>query len=242
MLDARIRLILLIFLTIFYGISSQDMVPGIVLTTFFICYIQRDSFSKVLIVIVISSLILGIFMFIVWIITPSLVLSNLVLEYMRWVSLIITSVVLFSSMNVMDTVLSLAYFKIPIRIAISIGVSLRFIHIIYAESQRIFVMQRKRGITLSYKALGHYGFLGLLDRLISPLLISVVRLADSISLSIVVQQIEERITDYKLPSVKIKDLVILLLVALCFFIFSYTLKYIFTNIFQVKYLLQALYF
>lgn len=216
MLDARIQLVMLIVLTVFCGIASQKAILGIVLATVIVSLLQKDSFARGIKIIVISMLILGLFMFFVWSINPNISLFTILNEYARWSSLIIISVVLFLSMNVMEIVSSLVWFKLPLRLALSVGIALRFLHVIYEESQRVFMIQRSRGITFSYRSIKKYGFLGLLDRLVSPLLVSILRRADSISLSIVVQQIEKRIAEYKFSSLKKQDFIALCLLVVTF--------------------------
>ncbi len=44
-----------------------------------------------------------------------------------------------------------------------------------------------------------------LNKVLSPILVSILRRADSISLSVVIQQIEFRIIDYRFKPVKISD-------------------------------------
>lgn len=214
MFDARVRILALVFLSISYGIAPLQIVPAIVFMTVILCLLYKNAFHRGAAIIVMSTVILGIFTLIVWIFTANLSLYELCVGYLRWISLISTSVILFLSMNVIDIVSSLVYFKLPVRIALSVGIGLRFLPIFYEESHRVITIQRRRGITFSRKSISQYGFLGLLNRLVSPLLVSVLRRVDSISLSIVVQQLENRIANYYFPGLRVQDWIALLLIVI----------------------------
>lgn len=207
--DPRIRLIILIVLTIVWAIPDAAVAYGIAVATIIISLLERDTVRQYKAVILISMLILAAFMLLAWLIASNLSITAVLREYMRWVSLVVLSVVLFASMNIIEIVSSLVWLKLPLRLALSLGIALRFLHVIYDEAQRIFTIQKTRGITLSYGAAKKYGFSGLLNRLVSPLLVSVIRRADSLSISITVQQIEKRISEYKYSPFTIYDIIML---------------------------------
>ena len=96
----------------------------------------------------------------------------------------------------MSFVASLRFFLIPTPIAISFGVGFRFIPIISEEIQRIIFVQKQNDLGFSFHSIRENGFLGVFDRFLSPLLLSVLRKVESVSVSITVQQIQERVGKY----------------------------------------------
>jgi energy-coupling factor transporter transmembrane protein EcfT len=218
-IDSRVRVLALVLLSIAHGIASSQFIPALFLLTVIIAWLYKDSFVRGITIIGISAAAIAIFAFVVWIITINVSLAEFLIGYFRWLSLITLSVVLFLSLDTLQLVVDLVRFKLPVKIAIALGVGLRFIPILFEETRRVLMIQRRRGISFSQQGFRRHHFINLLNRISSPILISVLRRVDSLTLSIGVQQLEYRIKQYQLPNWRIRDWMALLIIA-AFFIMA----------------------
>jgi hypothetical protein len=126
----------------------------------------------------------------------------------RFVSLVIISILFFYRINILSFVASLKFFLVPTPIAISFGVGFRFIPIISQEIKRIAFVQKQNDLGFSFNSIRENGFLKIVDRFFSPLLLSILRKVESVSVSIAVQQIQERVGKYVFTKPAPLDLVL----------------------------------
>lgn len=205
--DTRVRIVNFILLSIAYSISSLSYVPLVVLSAFIVSLSFRNVFIKNLSIILISSMAILSIGIIAWFISPKLIISNLVLNYLRWISLIIISVIFFSSINLFEFVSSLAFFKIPIKIAIAFGIGIRFLPVLVDESRKVIRIQHQNGYNLSLLNIFKSGLINVFSKILSPILISILRKTDSITISVTVQQIEKRVKNYNFKTINIIDFI-----------------------------------
>ncbi len=205
LIDSRVRVLALVLLSIAHGAASSRVVPVLTLITVVTALLYKNSFMRGVMIIGVGAATLGIFTLVVWVITVNLTLSELLVGYLRWVSLMTLSVVLFLSLDTLEMVAGLVRFRVPVRVAMALGVGLRFLPVLYEEARRVLMIQRHRGVAPSWGAFRRYGLLGILSRMSSPLLVSVLRRVDSLNLSIAIQQLEYRIERYQFPPWRFRD-------------------------------------
>jgi energy-coupling factor transporter transmembrane protein EcfT len=153
---------------------------------------------------------LGVFSLLILLTSINVSPSEIIIGYLRWSSLVIVSVILFLSINALEITTSLVYFHVPLGIAMAVGVGFRFLPVFFEEAKRIRIIQRHREGTMLWSALRTSGLVNALSRTISPLIVSVLRRIDMLLLSIAVQQLEERISNYKFLTLKTRDWMTLL--------------------------------
>lgn len=210
MKDSRVKLFNFITLSITFSSCTLNFVPFIALLTLVISVLYYKEFIENLGIIFLSSAAILTLGLVAWFISPELDFYVLLVNYFRWVSLIIISVIFFVSINLFEFVASMAYFKIPVKIAIAFGVGLRFLPVLVDEAKRVTRIQHQNGFTVSFSNIHKFGFVTLLNRLLSPIVISILRKTDSITISVTVQQIETRIRDYNFNKINLSDIFSLL--------------------------------
>ena len=201
--DPRIRISILILLAVAHGVASLQIVPILAVNTAFLCMSLKKSFLKGRKIIIISLAALGVFVLISWALVSDLSPFELGMGYLRWVSLAALTVVLVLSLNALEIVTSLVFFRLPVQIALAIGVGIRFLPLLTEEAARVRTVQRRRGLTLSRDSISKYGVVELLSRITAPFLVSVLRRIDSLVVSIEVQQLKHRALQHEFtPPVK----------------------------------------
>ena len=208
--DIRLRIINFLVLSIAYSIAPLDLIPLIFVSALIFALIFRMSLRENILIVLTSSGAILIIAIIAWLISSRISVFEFSMNYLRWVSLIVISVIFFSLINLFEFVSALRFFKIPTRIAIAFGVGLRFLPVLIEESRKVVQIQQKNGLKFSITAIRQKGLFNLLNKLLSPLIVSILRRVDSISLSVVVQQIEFRIAHYRFKSINFKDWMILI--------------------------------
>ncbi len=203
--DTRLRVINFIVLSIAYSISSISYIPILFISTIIVSLAFRSDFIKNISIILFSSITILSIGIIAWLLSPDLVLLNIVLNFFRWISLIVISVIFFSSINLFELVSSLVFFKVPTKIAIALGVGFRFLPVVVDESKRVAKIQNQSGYKHTLSSIYKSGLLNFLSRVLSPILVSILRRADSISISVTVQQIEKRIKDFNFKPISLID-------------------------------------
>lgn len=84
---------------------------------------------------------------------------------------------------------------------VALGVGVRFLPVITEEYKRISIVNRRN------RQIGRSSILTKMDRLLSPFIVSVIRRIDSITLSIVTQQLENRIIQYEFSRLRTNDFI-----------------------------------
>ncbi len=210
MLDSRTRLVILVLLTTAHTSAKGVMVLILAGITILAIAVYWRSFLRGIHVIGLTMVAILFFVTVIWLIGVGLSSENLVIGFLRWVSLATLTVVLVLTMNALEVVTSLVYFRIPVRVALAFGIGLRFLPVILDEARRIRIVNRQYGVQFSHMAVRKFGILDLLNRLTGPLLIAVLRRVDSLIISIGVQQLEQRIKNYKFQTLTTLDILAVL--------------------------------
>jgi len=205
---------MLVILSVAHAVASLRMIPLLLLFTLVISLLHRPSLVRGAKIIAVTAIALGILALVVWFTSNNISLSELLLGYLRWISLAAVSIVLFLSINALEMITSLVYFRLPLGIAMAAGIGLRFLPVFFEEARRIRIMQRHRILSKSRLTLRSVGFINTLNRVISPFLISALRRVDLLVLSIAVQDLEQRILNYRFLTFKMRDWVAVLVVVL----------------------------
>lgn len=218
--DTRLRIINLLFLSLSFSLMPDDKLWLVFLLTIFYGVLFWKSFLENLKLILLVTFILSVFSISVYLITSENSFTKVALNLGRFVSLVIISVLFFFQINILSFVASLKFFKIPTTIAIAFGVGFRFIPIISDEIQKIIFVQNQNGLGFSLKSFQKNGFLHVFSSFFSPLLLSVLRKTESVSISIIIQQIQERVNNYIFQKPTLADF-ILTLISLIFVLISF---------------------
>jgi energy-coupling factor transporter transmembrane protein EcfT len=194
--DPRIRLIGLILMSLAHGVATEMeviLLSGVTATGMMLF---RDAVLRYLAIIVITALFLGLLGIFAWLTTQNMKIEDLLLNLLRWLSMAAISLTIFSSLNALEFIVALKWLRIPSRIALALGVSLRFFPVIVEQASRIITIQRLRIPQYTEKArLGRFG--KLVESIVPSLFVSVLRQIENISLSILVQDIERRVLEYR---------------------------------------------
>jgi energy-coupling factor transporter transmembrane protein EcfT len=194
---------MLAFLSIAHTSASSRLLMPLILFTLSICALHRRSLLRGAWIIAATAVALAAFALMVRLTGYSVPWTELGIGYLRVLSLSTVSVVLVLSMNSLQVITSLSFFRLPLGIALAAGVGLRFLPVFVEEARRIRIMQRHR-ISITSKSVG---LVGRLDQTISPFIVSVLRRVDLLLLSIAVQQLEHRIKTYVTPRLRVRDLI-----------------------------------
>ena len=191
--DPRIKFVVFLLLSVSHAIAPSYMVPALVAYTILISCLHYKALLRGSWIIIISYFAMGVLGSIAWLYSKEASSANLIYDYMKWCSLVTVTVVLLLSLSAMELVKTLVFFRVPYHLSLSVGIGLRFIPIFHEEARRTAHYQKRRGFTLSWGVLRRYGFVGFLNKTLSPILVNVLRRVDALVLSITVQQLERRI-------------------------------------------------
>lgn len=208
MLNSRSRISVLILLTIAHSVAGTRMLFVLAGVTFFLALFHFQSVRRGAWVIAITTAALLIWGFIIRIVGVSLPARDVFIGMLRILSLTVLTISLFLSLNALELVTGLTYFKVPFRIALALGIGFRFIPIILDEAKRTRLVRRQRGLMFSRVTLRRVGLTGTLSRVIAPLVVALLRRVDSLIISIAVQQLPERVRLYRFPPWRAVDIIV----------------------------------
>lgn len=194
--DTRLRILNLILLSTSFSVMPDDKIWIVFLVTVFYVFLNWSAFVDNVKLILFISFVLSAFSVSIYLFFGKSSFVDVGLNLGRFISLVIISILFFYRINILSFVASLKFFLIPTPIAISFGVGFRFIPIISEEIQRIMFVQRQNDMGFSFNSIRENGLFDIIDRFFSPLLLSILRKVESVSVSITVQQIQERVGKY----------------------------------------------
>lgn len=199
MFDTRLKILSVIILSIALSISKPIHVFVIIAITLLLAIIYRKFLLKSITILLSTLSFILMIGIISWFLSSEINPSEMFLGSIKWVSLILMTFLIFSSINLFELISSLVYFKLNTKIAIAFGVGLRFLPLILEEGDKILTVQKRNG------ALKNRNVFSKLNHLLSPFVISVVRRVDSITLSITTQQIEKRVKQFEFNRINLND-------------------------------------
>jgi len=197
--DPRTRVILIIGASILFGVSSSIATAILLVMAVIISCFYHELLLINLRVILFTIIWLTLMVVLAWLLGFKGELNVLIHAFIRWTSFIIISIVLFSSLNAFELVKALVFFRIHKRFALSVGVGVRYIPLFVQDATEVYLETRKRDIWFNRRALERYGFFGILGRVLSPLIIVAIRRMENTWLSVVIHQLEDRITVPNFP-------------------------------------------
>ncbi len=149
-------------------------------------------------IVLITGLLLSLLAALAWFTTKNISAYDLILNLLRWISMSVICLTIFSSLNALEFITALKWMKVPGRIAIALGVSLRFFPVVAHEASRIVTIQKLR-----FSRRQNLGTLAQLYKLVEAvvpgLFVSTLRQVENISLSILTQDIERRTQKHLFP-------------------------------------------
>lgn len=199
MFDTRLKILSVIILSIALSISKPIHVFVIIAITLLLAIIYRKYLLKSITILLSTLSFILMIGIISWFLSSEINPSEIFLGSIKWVSLILMTFLIFSSINLFELISALVYFKLNSKIAIAFGVGLRFLPLILEEGGKILTVQKRKG------ALKNRNVFSKLNHLLSPFVISVVRRVDSITLSITTQQIEKRVKQFEFNRINLND-------------------------------------
>lgn len=221
MIDPRVRVLILLGLSVAHAAASTKGIPLLLLVTLIVCLTNRSSVARGAGIMIMTAAGLGVFILFVWLAGNTVSVPELVSGYLRWVSLAVVSTTLFLSINAFEIITSLVYFRMPLGVAMAVGVGLRFLPTFIEEAQRTRVVRLHRSGGKSGLGGNLLSPVKVLGGILSPLVVSVLRRVDFLLLSITVQELEGRVRAFSHPPLKARDwmAVVLLVATLVFSIY-----------------------
>lgn len=210
--DPRIRVVGLVLLTWAHATASNIAILLLTMITLVIIAWYRDAFWHSLPVILITTIFLCSMALLAWFTTASISLRDLLLGVVKWLSMSTVSLTIFSSLNAMELIVALIWLRVPLSISLALGVSLRFFPILAEQGSKLLMIYRLRS---SNRSMGRGYFKQLrciILGLIPAMFISVLRQVENISLSVLTQDIERRVLEYRPTPLGIQDFSMILII------------------------------
>lgn len=204
------QLILTVYLLISVMFIFSNLYGTIILVITAIIYSVLFSaiLKSKLITILATLYVIVFFLFISWWFSDGINILFILEQFSRWLSFIVLTIVFFNRLSSFELISVLYKLKLPLNIAISIGVAMQFVHIITNEVHKnifIFKIKKKK----------------MFPALIISLLISTIRKIEFIHLSILLFNIQERVRNKRLPKIKISvELIFSILLLLLYIYFN----------------------
>lgn len=199
MKDTRLKILTIIILSVALSVTTIiDIHVVITLTIIYSCFF-RNQLLKSIPVVLSTIFFIGMIGIFTFLFSSGIDLNKIILGSIKWISLILVTFIIFTSMNLFELLAGLVFFKINSKIAIAFGVGLRFLPIVIDEGKRIVLIQKRKQISEGGKTTTTF------SKILSPLIVSIIRRIDTITLSILTQQIETRIKQYRFDSISVRD-------------------------------------
>lgn len=151
-------------------------------------------------------------------------LLNIIPDFLKLFSIISISILLITDINIMELVASMSLIKIPTKIAIAFGVGFRYFPLLLNDIKRIHFIQSSKGYGLTPKSFKANGFISSVGVFFTPLFLSILKRTDNIALSVTIQRIEKRATNYIFQRLSMYESLLLILTAI-FFMYCLALKF-----------------
>lgn len=209
--DPRVRVVGLVLLTWAHATANDIGILLLAAITLAVIAWYREAFLRYLPVILLTAIFLCALALLAWLTTAGISLRNLLFGVLKWLSMSAVSLTIFSSLNALELIVALRWLRVPLSIALALGVSLRFFPVLVEQGSRILMIQRLRTSSGSAKKGCFQRLHRILWGVIPAMFVSVLRQVENISLSILTQDIERRVLDYRLAPPSTQDLPMLLM-------------------------------
>lgn len=202
--DPRIRILALFLINWAHGVSQGLEIILVAAITVFTIALYWQAFVRYAPIVGFTIAALCLLSILAWITTNSLALTNVGLNLLRWTSLSVFSLTIFSSLNALEFIVALQWYKIPRRIALALGISLRFSPVVYEEAKRILLAYRVRSVHLQERGKIRW-YVKLIEWFVPILFVSMVRQIENITITVIIQDIEGRLAQYKFQPLTLRD-------------------------------------
>lgn len=136
-------------------------------------------------------------------------LDQLLRNSLKLFTIITLSILLVSDLNIMELVAFLNKIKLPAKISIAIGVGFRYIGLLMEDIKRINFIQTMSRYGITIQSIKRNGFLKTISIFSLPLFLTLLKRTENISLSILIQDIEQRSKKYSLKKTTTIEFVVL---------------------------------
>jgi energy-coupling factor transporter transmembrane protein EcfT len=203
-LDPRLKIFGLILVSISHSVAftTQSVFLLMVTTVIFIALNLKDSkrYINLLTLLAFALILLSLLS---WIFDRSISTEYLIINFFRWLSLIAFSSAVFYSLNSLEIIVALRWFKAPTGIAVALGTGIRFLPVIIEDAKRVYWVMMQSNSMKNKAGLSKY-LTAMLD-FAQNLIVAVVRSIDDIIVSITVQDLEKRIDDFQFKNLNSLD-------------------------------------
>lgn len=208
-LDVRTRMLAFAAVSVYLGLDSIVATVVLWMATVGVVVLFWKEFLREWRVIALGMLWIGSVVVLAWVLGYSDKPTAVLVTISRWIAFIASSVVIFSSLNAYELVTGLVYFRLPTRLALAIGIGIRFIPIFVVDAVEVYRETRRRHIGFNSWAIGRYGVTGVTGRFFSPLLTAALRRMEAVWLSVVVHELETRVGKHMMTRLGTLDWLVL---------------------------------
>jgi energy-coupling factor transporter transmembrane protein EcfT len=196
-LDPRLKILSLVLMSVSHSIAfkTQSIALLLVTTVFFIALNYKDihQYVKILLLLVLTLIILSLLS---WFFDKSVTTEYILMNFFRWLSVSTFSLAIFYSLNSLEIIVALRWFKIPIGLAVALGTGIRFLPVIIEDARRVYWIMINSNNVKNKKNFIEKGIIFISD-FVQNLIVSFVRSIDDIIISITIQDLEQRINDFQ---------------------------------------------
>ena len=122
---------------------------------------------------------------------------NLLKDSIKIFTIINISILLLNNINIMELVAFLSKVKVPTKISIAIGVGFRYFSLLVDDIKNINFILKVNNYGISIKSFRKNGIFKSLNAFLLPIFLSIIRRTENISVSISLQDVENRAYYYK---------------------------------------------
>lgn len=141
-------------------------------------------------------------------------LEQLLRNSLKLFTIISLSILLVTNLNIMELVAFLNKIKLPAKVSIAIGVGFRYIELLMEDIKRINFIQTMSGYGITIQSVKRNGFLKTISVFSLPLFLSLLKRTENISLSILIQDIEQRSKNYSFKRTTITEYIVITFILL----------------------------
>lgn len=135
---------------------------------------------------------------------------NLLKDSIKIFTIINISILLLNNINIMELVAFLSKAKVPTKISVAIGVGFRYFSLLVADVKNINFIQKVNNYGITIMSFKKNGIFKSLNAFLLPLFLSIIRRTENISISISLQDVENRAKYYKFSKSTLPEIILTL--------------------------------
>jgi energy-coupling factor transporter transmembrane protein EcfT len=152
-------------------------------------------------------------LFIVSIILNCLLAGNNIadsaIDILKIFAIINISILLIQDINIMELVAFLSKIRIPTKIAIALGVGIRYFSLLTYDVKRINFVQSINGYGFNMRKIKKNGFIKTISIFLTPLFLNILKRTENISISVSIQNVENRAKGFQFKRTTIPEYMVL---------------------------------